>query len=208
MYLVFLLHDRSLICKFSIQKVLGAGYLNTNRPFFGVVVLVFFYAYSSPYALRLLCFALFPRLSPWQPWQLGTPAKVLPLFYLLGRFERIKTVLMGTNTPHTFIPGLVWQKRAHPFSQFELKVGVTRISLSLCMRYRGIIPQGARGRHFFPLGKYGPLAFFALSLFWIKRTLFRTYLFSFPFRARNNRVSLFFFLVMLWFLFVFSRILR
>ena len=24
----------------------------------------YFYAYSSPYALRLLCFALFPRLSP------------------------------------------------------------------------------------------------------------------------------------------------
>ena len=31
---------------------------------------------------------------------------------------------------------------------------------------------------------------FALSLFWIKRTLLRTYLFSFPLRVRNNRVSL------------------
>ena len=30
---------------------------------------------------------------------------------------------MGTNTPHTCIPGLVWQKQARRFSQFELKVG-------------------------------------------------------------------------------------
>ena len=34
-------------------------------------------------------------------------------------------------------------------------------------------------------------ALFALSLFWIKRTLFRTYLFSFPLRVCNNRVSLY-----------------
>ena len=32
--------------------------------------------------------------------------------------------------------------------------------------------------------------FFALSLFWIKRSLFRTHLFSFSLRVRNNRVSL------------------
>ena len=38
-------------------------------------------------------------------------------------------------------------------------------------------------------------AFFALSLFWIKRTLFRTYLFSFPLRVRNNRVSLYLFIL-------------
>ena len=31
---------------------------------------------------------------------------------------------------------------------------------------------------------------FALSLFWIKRALFRTYLFPFPLRVRNNRISL------------------
>ena len=35
--------------------------------------------------------------------------------------------------------------------------------------------------------------FFALSLFWIKLTLFRTCLFSFPLRVRNNRVSLYIF---------------
>ena len=35
-------------------------------------------------------------------------------------------------------------------------------------------------------------AFFALSLVWIKRTLFRTYLLSFPLRVRYNRVSLYF----------------
>ena len=30
---------------------------------------------------------------------------------------------MGTNIPHTCIPGLVWRKQARRFSQFELKVG-------------------------------------------------------------------------------------
>ena len=140
MYLVFLLHDRSLTCKFSVEKRV-AGYLNTNRPFL-VLPYLFFYAYSSPYALRLLSFALFPRLSPWQPWQLGTPAKVLPLFYPLGRFERIKTVLMGTNKPHTCIPGLVWQKQARRFSQFELKVGelefpIHFVCVSAALYHRG-----------------------------------------------------------------------
>ena len=33
--------------------------------------------------------------------------------------------------------------------------------------------------------------FYALSLCWIKHTLFRTYLLSFPLRVRNNRVSLY-----------------
>ena len=44
----------------------------------------------------------------------GNTSEGLPLFYPgpLGRFERIKTVLMGTNTPHTCIPGLVWQKKS------------------------------------------------------------------------------------------------
>ena len=80
------LSDLQMFCSKSTRCRL----LEYKQTFFGVVVLVFFYAYSSPYALRLLCFALFPRLSPWQPWQLGTPAKVLPLFYLLGRFERLR----------------------------------------------------------------------------------------------------------------------
>ena len=38
---------------------------------------------------------------------------------------------MGTNTPHTCSPGLVWQKQARPFSQFELKVGKLRIPIHL-----------------------------------------------------------------------------
>ena len=61
MYLIFLLHDRSQICKFSVEKVV-AGYLNTNMTLFGVVVLVFFtliparmrYAYFVS-----LCFRVF-----------------------------------------------------------------------------------------------------------------------------------------------------
>ena len=115
--------------------------LEYKQTFFGVVVLIL-EAYSSPYALRLLCFALFPRLSPWQPWQLGTAAKVLPLFYPLGRFERLKAVLMGTNIPHTCIPGLVWRKQARRFSQFELKVGelgfpIHFVCVSAALYHRG-----------------------------------------------------------------------
>ena len=115
--------------------------LEYKQTFFGVVVLVFVRLFQ-PYALRLLCFALFPRLSPWQPWQLGTPAKVLPLFYPLGRFERLKTVLMGTNIPHTCIPGLVWRKQARQFSQFELKVGelgfpIHFVCVSAALYHRG-----------------------------------------------------------------------
>ena len=105
--------------------------------------------------MRYTCFVsgLFLRLSPWQPWQLGTPAKVLPT---LGRFERIKTVLMGTNTPHTCIPGLIWQKQARRFSQFELKVGKLRFPIHFVCVSAALYQRGVRGRHF-PLGEYGPL---------------------------------------------------
>ena len=89
-----------------------------------------------------------------------TPAKVLPLFYPLGRFERIKTVLMGTNTPHTCIPGLIWQKQARRFSQFELKVGKLRFPIHFVCVSAALYHRGVRGRHF-PLleikGEYGPL---------------------------------------------------
>ena len=49
---------------------------------------------------------------------------------------------MGTNTPHTFIPGLVWQKQARPFSQFELKVGelgflIHFVCVSAALYHRG-----------------------------------------------------------------------
>ena len=74
--------------------------------------------------------------------RLGTPAKELPLFYPLGRFERLKTVLMGTNIPHACIPGLVWQKRARRFPQFELKVGelgfpIHFVCVSAALYHRG-----------------------------------------------------------------------
>ena len=73
---------------------------------------------------------------------MGTPAKVLPLFYSLGRFERLKTVLMGTNIPHTCIPGLVWRTQARRFSQFELKVGelgfpIHFVCVSAALYHRG-----------------------------------------------------------------------
>ena len=49
---------------------------------------------------------------------------------------------MGTNTPHTCIPGLVWQKQASRFSQFELKVGglgfpIHFVCVSAALYHRG-----------------------------------------------------------------------
>ena len=49
---------------------------------------------------------------------------------------------MGTNTPHICIPGLVWQKQARRFSQFEFKVGKLRfpihfVCVSAALYHRG-----------------------------------------------------------------------
>ena len=49
---------------------------------------------------------------------------------------------MGTNIPHTCIPGLVWQKQARRFSQFELKVGelgfpIHFVCVSAALYHRG-----------------------------------------------------------------------
>ena len=49
---------------------------------------------------------------------------------------------MGTNTPHTCIPRLVWQKQARRFSQFELKVGelgfpIHFVCVSAALYHRG-----------------------------------------------------------------------
>ena len=54
----------------------------------------------------------------------------------------LKTVLMGTNIPHTCIPGLVWRKQARRFSQFELKVGelgfpIHFVCVSAALYHRG-----------------------------------------------------------------------
>ena len=117
--------------------------LEYKQTFFGVVVLVFVRLFQPVCAtLALFRANLFPRLLPWQPWQLGTPAKVLPFFYPLGRFERLKTVLLGTNIPHTCIPGLVWRKQARRFSKFELKVGelgfpIHFVCVSAALYHRG-----------------------------------------------------------------------
>ena len=77
------------------------------------------------------------------------------LFYPLGRFERIKTVLMGTNTPHTCIPGLVWQKQARRFSQFEFKVGELRFPIHFVCVSAALYHRGYAAA-IFPLGEYGP----------------------------------------------------
>ena len=64
---------------------------------------------------------------------------------------------MGTNTPHTCIPGLVWQKQARRFSQFELKVGelgfpIHFVCVSAALYHRGYAAA------IFPLGEYGPFS--------------------------------------------------
>ena len=66
---------------------------------------------------------------------------------------------MGTNIPHTCIPGLVWQKQARRFSQFELKVGELGFPIHFVCVSAALLPSGARGRHFIPLGEYGPFQF-------------------------------------------------
>ena len=69
---------------------------------------------------------------------------------------------MGTNTPHTCIPGLVWQKKARRFSQYELKVGELGFPIHfVCVSARHYTTGGGGGGGYtaaiFPLGEYGPL---------------------------------------------------
>ena len=67
---------------------------------------------------------------------------------------------MGTNTPHTCIPGLVWQKQARRFSQFDLKVGELGFPIHfVCVSaalYHGGGGGGGTRPPFFPFGEYGP----------------------------------------------------
>ena len=62
---------------------------------------------------------------------------------------------MGTNTPHTYITGLLWQKQARRFSQIELKVGdlgfpIHFVCVSVALYHWG------HAAVIFPLGEYGP----------------------------------------------------
>ena len=55
---------------------------------------------------------------------------------------------MGTNTPHTCIPGLVWEKQARRCSQFELKVGKLGFPIHFVCVSAALYHRGVRGRHF------------------------------------------------------------
>ena len=70
---------------------------------------------------------------------------------------------MGTNTPHTCIPGLVWQKQACRFSQFEVKVGELRFPIHFVCVSAALYHRGVRGRHF-PLRWIWPIAHVLISL--------------------------------------------
>ena len=55
---------------------------------------------------------------------------------------------MGTNTPDTCIPGLVWQKQARRCSQFELKVGELGFPIHFVCVSAALYHREVRGRHF------------------------------------------------------------
>ena len=112
--------DLQIFC----SKSTGCRLLEYKQTFFGVVVLVFLRLFQ-PECATLALFRFVSTSFTLTTMAVGNTSEGFAsvLSFALGRFERLKTVLMGTNTPHTFSPGLVWQKQARRFSQFELKVG-------------------------------------------------------------------------------------
>ena len=123
MCLVFLLHDRSLICKFSVEKVV-AGYLNTSKPFFGVVVLVF---------VRLF-----------QP-----VCATLALFRFVSASFTLTTMAVG-NTSEGFASFLSLLSQARRFSQFELKVGELGFPVHFVCVSAALYHRGHAAAIFFP----------------------------------------------------------
>ena len=67
---------------------------------------------------------------------------------------------MGTNIPHACFPGLVWQKRARRFPQFELKVGELGFPIHFVCVSAALYHRGHAAAIFFPLGEYGPFRFY------------------------------------------------
>ena len=70
---------------------------------------------------------------------------------------------MGTNTPHTCIPGLVWQKQARRFSQFEFKVCELRFPIHFVCVSAALYHRGGGGGGYasaiFPLRWIWPIRF-------------------------------------------------
>ena len=110
------------------------------------IIIFFFFCFVFVFPISVLSFKEILYISRWLP---GNPCKIYYYYYYpLGRFERTKTVLMGTNTPHTCIPGLVWQKQARRSSQFELKVGELGFPIHFVCVSAALYHRGVRGRHF------------------------------------------------------------
>ena len=152
---------RSLLSLFSSCKS-SCKLHKYERAFFGVVV-------CATLDLFPRCFSVF-HLDNHGSWEHQRRFCLCSLFYPFGRFERIKTVLMGTNTPHTCIPGLVWQKQARRFSQFEFKVGELRFPIHFVCVSAALYHRGVRGRHFplrwiWPIVVSSLLRCFCLQLF-------------------------------------------
>ena len=103
-----------------------------KRAFFGVVV-------CATLALLPRCFSVV-HLDIKVARKTGEGFCLLP--GSLVDLSELKTILMGTNTPHTCSPVLVWQKQARPFSQVELKVGelgfpIHFVCVSAALYHRG-----------------------------------------------------------------------
>ena len=77
---------------------------------------------------------------------MGTPAKVFPLFYPLGRFERLKTVLMGNYLTHASLGWFGKNKHVdvHHLSSKSANSDFPFTLYVLARQYH----RGVRGRHF------------------------------------------------------------
>ena len=120
------------------------------------------------YPLHLICFRVVLASFTLTTMAVRNTSEGFAFVLSLGRFERIKRVLMGTNRPHTCIPGLVWQKQARRFSQFEFKVGELRFPIHFVCVSAALYHRGVRGRHF-PLRWIWPIPsvdFYGLRAFW------------------------------------------
>ena len=62
--------------------------------------------------------------------------------------QGVSETVLSANTPHTCIPGLIWQKQARRFSHFELKVGKLGFPIHFVCVSAALYHQGVRGRHF------------------------------------------------------------
>ena len=139
MYVVFLLHDRSLICKFSVEKVV-AGYLNTSRPF--CVVVLVFVRFFQPVCATLAFFRFVSASFTLTTMAVGNTSEDFASVLSPWSIWALKNSSNGTNIPHACIPGARLAKTSTSISTFELKVGefgflIHFVCVSAALYHRG-----------------------------------------------------------------------